>query len=211
MGDNKPAPRKPAIKVGKFDALAAAKAIIAQAAQEEEAKAAAAEAEAKAEAERSKRASRTTGNVSIDLNLDDAINAQLAAITAAVDSVLAGDTSAANSLENLSIQAPEAPQAINTTAVAQDNTVEAHVASRAAEHAQDVAAEPVIEESVIEQPAPVISERDQRIMDAIARQRSLRAQRSGDVIETEMAELKALLDELNQRVAAMPVANTFQI
>ena len=183
---------------GKFDALAAAKTIIAQAAKEEEARAAAAKAEAEAAVERSKRTSRTNGKVSIDLNLDDSINAQLAAITAAVDSVLAGDTSAANNLETL-ILAPAEP---HTPLPSTDNS-QPHSAPLQENLAVEQTA--TIEDSVSE-PVKKISEKEQRIIDAMARHRIARSQRSGATLENEVAVLRVQLIELNDRVAAMAIS-----
>ena len=182
---------------GKFDTLAAAKTIIAQAAKEEEAKAAAAKAEAEAAVERSKRTSRTNGKVSIDLNLDDSINAQLAAITAAIDSVLAGDMSAANNLETLTL-APAEPHTLPSTESTQplSTPVQENLA---------VAQTATIEDSVSE-PVKKISEKEQRIIDAMARHRIARSQRSGATLENEVAVLRDQLNELNDRVAAMAIS-----
>ena len=183
---------------GKFDALAAAKTIIAQAAKEEEARAAAAKAEAEAAVERSKRTSRTNGKVSIDLNLDDSINAQLAAITAAVDSVLAGDTSAANNLETLIFAPAETHTRLPSTDSLQPRSAPLH---------ENLAVEQTatIEDSVSE-PVKKISEKEQRIIDAMARHRIARSQRSGATLENEVAVLRAQLIELNDRVAAMAIS-----
>ena len=183
---------------GKFDALAAAKMIIAQAAKEEEAKAAAAKAEAEAAVERSKRTSRSNGKVSIDLNLDDSINAQLAAITAAVDSVLAGDTSAANNLETL-ILAPAEPH----TPLPSTDSVQPQSAPLQENLAVEQTA--TIEDSMSE-PVKKISEKHQRIIDAMARHRIARSQRSGATLENEVAVLRDQLNELNDRVAAMAIS-----
>lgn len=183
---------------GKFDALAAAKMIIAQAAKEEEAKAAAAKAEAEAAVERSKRTSRSNGKVSIDLNLDDSINAQLAAITAAVDSVLAGDTSAANNLETL-ILAPAEPH----TPLPSTDSVQPQSAPLQKNLAVEKTA--TIEDSMSE-PVKKISEKQQRIIDAMARHRIARSQRSGATLENEVAVLRDQLNELNDRVAAMAIS-----
>ena len=183
---------------GKFDALAAAKMIIAQAAKEEEAKAAAAKAEAEAAVERSKRTSRSNGKVSIDLNLDDSINAQLAAITAAVDSVLAGDTSAANNLETL-ILAPAEPH----TPLPSTDSVQPQSAPLQENLAVEQTA--TVEDSMSE-PVKKISEKQQRIIDAMARHRIARSQRSGATLENEVAVLRDQLNELNDRVAAMAIS-----
>ncbi len=185
-------------ELGKFDALAAAKMIIAQAAKEEEAKAAAAKAEAEAAVERSKRTSRSNGKVSIDLNLDDSINAQLAAITAAVDSVLAGDTSAANNLETL-ILAPAEPH----TPLPSTDSVQPQSAPLQENLAVEQTA--TIEDSMSE-PVKKISEKQQRIIDAMARHRIARSQRSGATLENEVAVLRDQLNELNDRVAAMAIS-----
>lgn len=185
-------------ELGKFDALAAAKTIIAQAAKEEEAKAAAAKAEAEAAVERSKRTSRSNGKVSIDLNLDDSINAQLAAITAAVDSVLAGDTSAANNLETL-ILAPAEPH----TPLPSTDSVQPQSAPLQENLAVEQTA--TIEDSMSE-PVKKISEKEQRIIDAMARHRIARSQRSGATLENEVAVLRDQLNELNDRVAAMAIS-----
>ena len=183
---------------GKFDALAAAKMIIAQAAKEEEAKAAAAKAEAEAAVERSKRTSRSNGKVSINLNLDDSINAQLAAITAAIDSVLAGDTSAANNLETL-ILAPAEPH----TPLPSTDSVQPQSAPSQEKLAVEQTA--TIEDSMSE-PTKKISEKEQRIIDAMARHRIARSQRSGATLENEVAVLRDQLNELNDRVAAMAIS-----
>ena len=172
---------------GKFDALAAAKMIIAQAAKEEE-----------AAVERSKRTSRSNGKVSIDLNLDDSINAQLAAITAAVDSVLAGDTSAANNLETL-ILAPAEPH----TPLPSTDSVQPQSAPLQKNLAVEKTA--TIEDSMSE-PVKKISEKQQRIIDAMARHRIARSQRSGATLENEVAVLRDQLNELNDRVAAMAIS-----
>ncbi|CAM3587869.1 GIY-YIG nuclease family protein [Parendozoicomonas haliclonae] len=191
----------------KFDALAAAKAIIAQAAKEEEEKAAAAKAEAEAAAERSRRASRTTGNVSIDLNIDNAIDAQLAAITAAIDGMLAGDTSAANQLETMSrpvtaIETVE-QQAVIATQEEAPAAIEATIESTI--EAASAAAEPTAEaQPTLHEVAKVVSEKEQRILDAITRHREARAKRTSDVMDAEKARVEELLNELNNRIAAMP-------
>ena len=198
----KPAARKPSPaptdSAGKFDALAAAKAIIAQAAREEEKAAAKAAAQPASDP---KRTSRTTGNVKLDLNIDDTINAQLAAITAAVDGVLSGNTAAASQLETQSRPAPQFEQ--ETADTEESSTPAAHTPSATlAEPAEEAAA--VDAKPTISEVAKVISGKERRIMDAMERHREARAKRTSDVIDSEKAHLQELLAELNNRIDNMP-------
>ncbi len=196
----KPAP-KPTPAITKFDALTAAKAIIAQAAREEEEKSAAAEAEVKAAAERSRRASRTTGNISIDLDMDDTINAQLAALTAAIDGLLAGDSSAASLLETQTRTA--------LSSIQEQSSVIEQVSAQSPASEPEPEPEPE-QQSVPEEVVKVVSEKDKRIIVAMALHREARNKRTSSVIEAETAQLQERLAELNQRVAAMPALTSGQ-
>ena len=119
-----------------------------------------------------------------DINLSDDITAQLAAIQAAADAVLAGDSSAAADLS-----APAVKE----------------------EEPQPVAGEPkaVSEATAKPEPAPepdVVVELDphqQRIRDAIERQRRMRAQKTADRQKEERQYIARLLTELMDRANAL--------
>ncbi|WP_281646596.1 GIY-YIG nuclease family protein [Parendozoicomonas sp. Alg238-R29] len=173
-----------------FDAVAAAKAILAAAAKEEDQKAA-----AQPKPVDPKRTSRTTGNVKLDVSIDDTINAQLAAITAAVDGVLAGNAQAASQLETQK----------RTQPVEADSLSEAPKAFQQTEASAEEPTEPETIEQPLEKPAKVFSEKELRLIEAMERHRELRVKRTSDVIDAEKNQIKELLAELNNRVASMPV------
>ena len=185
-----------------FDPVAAAKAILAAAAKEQEEKEKAA---AKAKPIDPKRTSRTTGNVKVEVSIDDTINAQLAAITAAVDGVLAGNSDAASQLETQTRKIE--PKVIETAPVATKQPEATPVEAPTAEaQPVEVEAEPVAEPEPVE-PVKTFSEKELRLMDAMERHREVRSKRTSDVIDAEKKQIQELLAELNNRVAAMPVQN----
>ena len=199
----KPAPKKAEGGKSSFDAVAAAKAILAQAAKEQEEKAAA----AKSKPLDPKRTSRTTGNVKVEVSIDDTINAQLAAITAAVDGVLAGNSDAASQLETQTRTVEVTPVAAESKPVpAAVEANSAMVPATPVETAPVVEAAP--EPAVAEPPKPVLSKKEMRIMEAMERHREIRAKRTSEVVDAEKNQIQELLAELNNRVAAMPVQDS---
>ncbi len=166
----------------KIDAVAAAKAILAAAAKEEDEKRAAA-----AQAATPRRTSRTNSNVKLELTIDDTINAQLAAITAAVDGVLAGDAGATDQLQASSSSAIEG----------QPETATDAPTGRGGQAAPQESKPTLNEVSLI------ISGKERRIMEAIERHRSARAQRTSDIVNAEKEQVQQLLSELNNRIESM--------
>ena len=165
----------------KIDAVAAAKAILAAAAKEEEAKKAAAQSAP------ARRTSRTNSHVKLELTIDDTINAQLAAITAAVDGVLAGDSGATDQLQTLSASAAtELPD------------TEEHSAQETAEESTAEDIKPTLNEVT-----RIISGKERRIMNAIERHREAHANRTSDIINAEKNRIQELLSELDSRIEAI--------
>ncbi|MCL6269467.1 GIY-YIG nuclease family protein [Sansalvadorimonas sp. 2012CJ34-2] len=176
----------------KIDAVAAAKAILAAAAKEEDEKRAATTRSATP-----RRASRTSSNVKLELTIDDTINAQLAAITAAVDGVLAGDSAATESLQTLSASPKqEEPATLETQATAVTSTEDDNEAPAEAD------SKPTLNEVT-----RIISGKEKRIMEAIQHHRELRAKRTSDVLNAEKEQVQKLLSELNKRIASMDAPN----
>ena len=124
-----------------------------------------------------------------DINLSDDINAQLAAIQAAADAVLAGDSSAAADLS--------AP-VVNEVAVKEDIQ---QAVSEESQPAPAVVAKP----QPAPEPEPVVEldPKQQRIRDAVERQRRLRAQKTADKQREERQHIASLLAELMDRANAL--------
>ncbi|MTI12522.1 GIY-YIG nuclease family protein [Sansalvadorimonas verongulae] len=199
----RPAAPKAASGRSSFDAVAAAKAILAQAAKEQEEKEKA--AAVKPKPADPKRTSRTTGNVKVEVSIDDTINAQLAAITAAVDGVLAGNSDAASQLETQTRTVEVTPVAAERKS-APVATAEPTIQTEAA---PAVEANPAVEAPVtVEPPKPVLSEKELRIMEAMERHREGRAKRTSEVVDAEKKHIQELLAELNSRVEAIPLQGT---
>lgn len=116
-----------------------------------------------------------------DINLSDDITAQLAAIQAAADAVLAGDSSAAADLS--APKAEEEPQPKVEEVKAETTT-------------QPV---PAPEPEVVVELDP----KQQRIRDAIERQRNLRAQKTADRQKEERQHIAKLLSELMDRASTL--------
>ena len=115
------------------------------------------------------------------INLSDDITAQLAAIQAAADAAIAGDTSTAAELSF--VKKEEQPEPSNPVAA---ETV-ANV------NKPEITPEPVIE----------IDPKIQRIRDAVERNRERRAQTTADMQAAEKQKIARLLSELEERVASM--------
>ena len=152
--------------------------------QEMEQEKAAEEAAAKAEQARAAEAKATgsRANAMVRMNnieLSDDITAQLAAITAAADACLAGDTSAASQLE-------AKPEEI----------VEPEVVTEIEPETPAVEARPVEKEITIAKP---ICPKELRIREAIERHRKQRAQRTSEAREQEKTRIASLLADLDAR------------
>ncbi|MET4695722.1 GIY-YIG nuclease family protein [Endozoicomonas lisbonensis] len=160
------------------------KAALAKIAEEEKAKEAA-EAAKKAAAVQTTAGSQANATVQMkSISLSDDISAQLAAITAAADAVLSGDSQAAESLQQMPEAEPE---------------------SAAIEEEVVAAPQPVVEEirSEPEQIAKPVCPKELRIIEAIERHRTQRAQKSQEAIEQERNSLAGLLAELDARAKNM--------
>ena len=159
------------------------KAALAKIAEEEKAKEAA-EAAAK-EAERlTPPNTGSQANAVVQMNsiaMSNDISAQLAAITAAADAVLSGDSQAVAQLDTIREDAKEAP-VLTTQAVQQEE-------------------QPRIDDQ--ESVAVTICPKQLRICEAIERQRSLRAKRTSDIIEQERSQLAQQLAELDARAQSL--------
>ncbi|KEQ18863.1 GIY-YIG nuclease family protein [Endozoicomonas numazuensis] len=130
------------------------------------------------------KAAGSRANAMVQMNsieMSDDITAQLAAITAAADACLAGDSSA---LSQLDVQ-PE-------PAVEEDNT-----------QPEEAEAKPVaiIEKEIIV--AEPICPKELRIREAIERHRKQRAQRSTEIQESERRKMAEILAELDARIQEM--------
>ncbi|WP_263322111.1 GIY-YIG nuclease family protein [Endozoicomonas sp. Mp262] len=110
-----------------------------------------------------------------DINLGDDITAQLAAIQAAADAAIAGDTSSAAEL-NFIREEPKQKQP-----------------------------ESVQQQAKVPQPEKIITldPKEQRIRDAIERSRKARASKTTDIQMKEKQQLAALLAELEARVSTL--------
>ena len=134
------------------------------------------------------RASRSSSLVDLGgFELDSAISAQLAAITAAADAVLAGDISATESLTEI-VAKPEA----------------AACASNEAPPATEQAAEPqeVVHPSLSEV-SKTICGKEKRIREAIERHRQSKASRTSAQMNEDKEKISQMLSELNSRAQAM--------
>lgn len=116
------------------------------------------------------------------IDLSDDITAQLAAITAAADACLAGDTSAASQLE---VAAEESLEEV----------AEVEVEVQAAQPVAQPA--PVVEREIVV--AAPICPKELRIREAIERHRKMRAQRTTDTQEKERQQIAIMLAELDAR------------
>ncbi|AMO57799.1 hypothetical protein GZ77_13080 [Endozoicomonas montiporae] len=160
------------------------KAALAKIAEEEKAKEAA-EAAKKAAAIQTTAGSQANATVKMkSISLSDDISTQLAAITAAADAVLSGDSQAAENLQQLPETEPEEVCIEEQPVIAPQPAVE----------------EPQPEPEVVVKP---ICPKELRIVEAIERQRELRAQKSQDVIEQERNKLASLLAELDARARTL--------
>lgn len=117
-----------------------------------------------------------------DINLSDDITAQLAAIQAAADAVLAGDSKAAANLST--------PVVEEKTTTAKEPEVQVVAKTKPAPApAQEVVVE--------------LDPKERRIRDAIERQRRIRAQKTADKQKEERQHIAKLLAELTERADAM--------
>ena len=155
--------------------------------QEKAAEQAAEQAEKARAAEAKACGSRANAMVRMNsIELSDDITAQLAAITAAADACLAGDTDAASQLEAKPETAEIAVEAEPEATIDQTPAVEAPV----------VKAKPVEKEIVIAKP---ICPKELRIREAIERHRKQRAQRTSEAREQEKTRIASLLADLDAR------------
>lgn len=118
-----------------------------------------------------------------NIDMSDAITAQLKAIQAAATAVLEGDSSV---VEMLAVQ----PQ---TPVTESDSTADVFAAD-VTDAEQPRTQQEITEEVVVEEVDPKVL----RIQNAVEAQRRLRAQRNSDTIQSERAVLEALLADLNQ-------------
>ena len=118
-----------------------------------------------------------------NIDMSDAITAQLKAIQAAATAVLEGDSS---TVEMLAVQ----PQ---TPVIESDSTADVFAAD-VTDAEQPRTSQEITEEVVVEEVDPKVL----RIRNAVEAQRRLRAQRNSDTIQSERAVLEALLADLNQ-------------
>ncbi len=117
-----------------------------------------------------------------DIDLSDDITAQLAAIQAAADAVLSGDTASAANLTMPELQ--------------EEGVVSEKIESNVISISES---EPVVEpEPVIE-----IDPKELRIREAIERHRKMRAQKSSDQQNEERKQVAKLLTELTNRVLSL--------
>ncbi|MGI9277139.1 MAG: GIY-YIG nuclease family protein [Endozoicomonas sp.] len=123
------------------------------------------------------------------IDLGDDISAQLAAITAAADAVLAGDNGAAT--EQLE--------------VAQQQKVEAEEEATPLE----VVATPAVEKEVVVE-VPVCP-KELRIREAIERHRKQRAQISSEAVESIKNQIASILSELDARARQLHTGNLAQV
>ncbi|WP_211826604.1 GIY-YIG nuclease family protein [Kistimonas asteriae] len=134
------------------------------------------------------RASRSSSLVDLGgFELDSAISAQLAAITAAADAVLAGDISATESLTDIAAK-PATAEIISEEAV----TVTEPVPTEAA------VAHPSLSEV-----SKTICGKEKRIREAIERHRQSRASRTSAQMNEEKEKISQMLAELNARAYSL--------
>ena len=123
------------------------------------------------------------------IDLGDDINAQLAAITAAADAVLAGDNGTAT--EQLEAAQQRAVEAIEEEAPL------------------EVVAAPAVEKEIVVE-APVCP-KELRIREAIERHRKQRAQRSNETVESIKSQIASMLSELDARAHQLHSGNLAQV
>ena len=160
------------------------KAALAKIAEEEKAKEAA-EAAKKAAAIQTTAGSQANATVQMkSISLSDDISAQLAAITAAADAVLSGNSQAAENLQLMPEAEPE---------------------STAIEEEVVAAPQPVVEEirPEPEQILKPVCPKELRIIEAIERHRNQRTRKTQEAIEQERNNLAGLLAELDARAKNM--------
>ncbi|GAA4650317.1 hypothetical protein GCM10023116_26000 [Kistimonas scapharcae] len=134
------------------------------------------------------RASRSSSLVDLgSFELDSAISAQLAAITAAADAVLAGDISATESLTDIT-----AKPAVAEIAAEEATTATEQVQTEAA------AAHPSLSEV-----SKTICGKEKRIREAIERHRQSRASRTSAQMNEEKEKISQMLAELDNRAQAL--------
>ena len=160
------------------------KAALAKIAEEEKAKETA-EAAKKAAAIQTTAGSQANATVQMNsISLSDGISAQLAAITAAADAVLSGDSQAAENLQQMPEAEPE------------DATIVEEIVATP---------QPVVEE-IKPEPEPVVKPicpKELRIIEAIERHRIERTRKTQEAIEQERNHLADLLAELDARAKNM--------
>ncbi|MCW7556422.1 GIY-YIG nuclease family protein [Endozoicomonas gorgoniicola] len=165
------------------------KAALAKIAEEEKAKEAA-EAAKKAAPIQTTAGSQANATVQMNsISLSDDISAQLAAITAAADAVLSGDSQAAENLQQMPEAEPEST-AIESTAIEEEIVA---------------APQPVVEE-ISPEPEQIVKPvcpKELRIIEAIERHRNQRARKTQEAIEQERNNLAGLLAELDARAKNM--------
>ena len=155
------------------------KAALAKIAEEEKAREAE-EAAKKAAAIQTTAGSQANATVKMkSISLSDDISAQLAAITAAADAVLSGDSQAAENLQQMPDIEPEPLL----------KAVEEPIATP----------QPVIEESAPEVVVKPVCPKELRIIEAVERHRHQRAQKTQDIMEQERSQLANLLADLDAR------------
>ena len=137
------------------------------------------------------RASRSSSLVDLGgFELDSAISAQLAAITAAADAVLAGDISATDSLTDLVAKPAISEEIAEEIAVAIDET-------------QTNTAAPQAAHPSLSEVSRTICGKEKRIREAIERHRQARASRTSAQMNEEKEKISQMLAELNNRAQAM--------
>lgn len=157
------------------------KAALAKIAEEEKAKEAALAAEKAAAVVQTTAGSQANAMVQMkSIDLSDDISAQLAAITAAADAVLSGDSQAAENLQ----QMPEASEPV-------------------VEVEKEIVSQPMVEQPEPAEVAKPVCAKELRIREAIERHRSLRAQKSQDTIDQERSQLASMLADLDARAKSM--------
>ena len=119
-----------------------------------------------------------------DINLSDDITAQLAAIQAAADAVLSGDTVTAATLSTPVIE--------ETTPKAELEIIPEPTLATVT-HIPEPVSEPVVE----------LNPKEQLIRDAIERHRKVRAQKTTDTHNEEKKQIAMLLTELTNRALAL--------
>ncbi len=137
------------------------------------------------------RASRSSSLVDLGgFELDSAISAQLAAITAAADAVLAGDISATDSLTDL-VAKPAVTEEI-------DEEIATVIDETQTDTAVPQSAHPSLSEV-----SKTICGKEKRIREAIERHRQARASRTSAQMNEEKEKISQMLADLNNRAQSM--------